>query len=417
MTKDELLRSKTFCILPFAQACIWQNGDVKPCCVNKNYTFGNIRNTPIEEIFSKNNKKLTDFRNEILQGEQLPESCATCTKLEQQFDVGSPRVHQTQSKNVALLDVIDISSAEALINNENIYMWDVRFSNLCNLKCRFCDPTSSSRVAEEELSLDPDYPHNINEVAINDPDAFFKFFEKHLDNITEIYFVGGEPLLMEYHYKILDLLVANNKFDVKLRYNTNFTILKFKNKHVLDDYWKYFKNITVSLSIDAGWEQYEYIRNGASWATVSNNLQELVSKTPHVYRTVGIVAMIFNVFHIRRLMTYLVKNEIVDTFYLMQVDGHPYYSISTLPQSIKDKVVEHYQTWINELYAPDHLKFSNIKSIRKQLQFIVDLAQNSDTSEHLKSLKYHITQKDNYRDENFYETFPELKDIFKDVRE
>ena len=54
--------------------------------------------------------------------------------------------------------------------------------------------------------------------------------EPHLDHVEQIYFAGGEPLMMEEHYNILEELVRRKRFDVRLIYNTNFTHTELRGK-------------------------------------------------------------------------------------------------------------------------------------------------------------------------------------------
>jgi hypothetical protein len=81
--------------------------------------------------------------------------------------------------------------------------------------------------------------------------------EPHLDYVEQIYFAGGEPLLMEEHYRILDELVRRKRFDVRLIYNTNFTHTDLKGNSVFE-YWKQLNpNATEQQQRDA----YERIIN------------------------------------------------------------------------------------------------------------------------------------------------------------
>ena len=59
---------------------------------------------------------------------------------------------------------------------------------------------------------------------------------EHIDHVEQIYFAGGEPLMMEEHYNILDELERRGRFDVRLIYNTNFTHTKLKDRTVFMDF-------------------------------------------------------------------------------------------------------------------------------------------------------------------------------------
>lgn len=400
MNPNDLLSQQGFCILPFVHSCIFQNGNAQPCCIN-HLKLGNTKIKSLKEIYSNKNKNLTDLRKELL-SDRLPASCVKCEDIESKYDGLSYRNHSNNTYGY-LLNYIDISNEESLINNEKIFLWDVRFSNLCNLKCLICRPMDSSRVAEEEEGK------LIN--AFNDVDDFIIEFEKHIDNIVEINFAGGEPLLIKDHYKILELLIKYEKFDVVLRYNTNGTTIVLGDKDVIE-YWKYFKNVQYNVSLDAGWKQFEYLRYGANWEIVLQNLRRIRYFSPHVSISVNIVIMALNILYTRQLYECLVNEGLIGTGYLnfIPLSGKEYYQVSILPANLKEQALQYYQDWENSLKNSGQLVLIQLIQMVKNM-----ITNDKDTSHKLPELKKRTLIKDKIRGTNFYETFPELKDIFKDI--
>lgn len=400
MNKEDLLSRQGFCMLPFIHLCIFQNGIVQPCCMNHT-TLGNTKTQSLEQIYSNKNENLIDFRKTLL-GDKLPKSCVKCEDIEK-YKGDSYRSHSNTDYGY-LLDYIDISSEESLINNEKIFLWDVRFSNLCNLKCLICNPSDSSRIAEDE-----DGGKIVS--AFNDVDEFVVEFEKRIDNIKEINFAGGEPLLIRDHYKILELLIKHEKFDVVLRYNTNGTVISLGDKNVIE-YWKYFKKVNVNFSLDAGWEQFEYLRYGSNWQVTLQNLRRVRYFAPHANIALNIVVMALNVLYLRELYEFLVEEQIITNgLNLIPVFGKDYYKITVLPDSLKETVLKYYQEWEDSL-TNSSTPYSLIPSIHMVKNIIIN---DKDTSYNLPELKKHTLIKDKQRGTDFYATFPKLKDIFKDV--
>ena len=401
MNADELLNKKGFCILPFVHACIWQTGQVQPCCMN-HHVLGDLKNNSIEEIFSNKNNILTNFRKEFL-GDELHESCHKCKAIE---DHGSDYSYRLTSnkKYGHILNNLNLDSADDLINNEKMFLWDVRFSNLCNLKCLICNVQDSSRIADEEAT-------GGLRNAFADVDEFVNYFEKHIDNVTEIYFAGGEPLLIKDHYKILELLIKYKKFDVNLRYNTNGTTISLGSKNIAD-LWKQFKNVKVSVSIDAGWEQFEYIRHGANWNEAIDNLKHIRKHAPDVEIVLGMVVTIFSVFHTKAVYDFFVNEDIIGmgSVHLMQVYGKDYYNLSNLPTDLKEKALQYYADWEQELQNK-----KDIKSLTDNLRLFQNLIKLPASPNLLSKLKIRTEHKDKIRKTDFYKTFPELKDLFNNV--
>jgi len=382
----DILSSKNFCILPFVHAHISTTGQSQVCCMSEE-SFGNVKELGISQVYSKNNTKLINFRQDMLNN-GLPDSCINCSRPES-YGNTSHRITSNKMFGHLLNDIDD------LVNNEKIFLWDVRFSNLCNLKCRICGPYASTRIAEEQKTT------NVLIKPFNEYNEFFEFFIKNIDHVTEFYFCGGEPLMMDEHYKVLDLLIEHKKFDVAIRYNSNLTTLKLKDKNVID-YWQKFKNVKVSASIDAGWEQLSYIRHGADWDTILDNLSTIRYNASHVELIIGVAVNILNAFHIFRMYKYLVNRQLIkpNEIYFIPVNGHM--SLSCLPEHIKEKVNTH---WIKEL--------AEIKE-QRVIDSGLALLQTMNSADNYYMLTHFITEVkdlDKKRNENFMEVFPELKEL------
>lgn len=406
LSKQELLKSKHFCILPFIHSCIWTDGRVVPCCINQHHVLGNVKEKSLDEIYSNNNEKLVEIRREMINGPVLPRSCQRCSNMENGYAENSYR-HYTNKDYGHLLDSIEINP-DGTVEENKILMWDVRFSNLCNLKCRTCSDVNSTKIAEESRKYINNNVTVLTE-AFDDKNDFLNFFKKHIDSIEEIYFCGGEPLLLEEHYEILDLLIEYGKSDTILRYNTNCTRLTFKNKNVVDDYWSKFKNIRLGLSIDAGWEQLHYIRGGADWDTVVNNLRYIVKNCSHAFVQLSTTISILNVFHVRRLHKFLVEEKLIglnDVYYNV-LTWPRYYSLTALPTHLKEKVKLEYQDYKNEMIV-----IGGNYYLENEINKVIKYVDTGDHAIELAKFKQETEFKDKIRQESFVNLFPELQSLY-----
>jgi organic radical activating enzyme len=117
--------------------------------------------------------------------------------------------------------------------------FDIRFSNICNFKCRTCGGGFSSQWEQEDLKSKVTYARVFPK---NDNPDFLQDIVEQVPNLKTAYFAGGEPLITEEHYILLEEMIRTKKSDhIQLRYNTNMSNLKFKNKDLLA-LWKHFKN-------------------------------------------------------------------------------------------------------------------------------------------------------------------------------
>ena len=121
--------------------------------------------------------------------------------------------------------------------------------------------------------------------------------EPHLDYVEQIYFAGGEPLLMEEHYRILEELVNRKLFHVRLIYNTNFTHTELRGKSVFE-YWKQFDSVAVGASLDDSGARGEYIRKGTDWTVVEQNRRDMLEICPEVDFYISPTLSIMNAWHL-----------------------------------------------------------------------------------------------------------------------
>ena len=101
-------------------------------------------------------------------------------------------------------------------------------------------------------------------------------FEPMLEHIEQIYWAGGEPIIMDEHWAIMNKLVEMGKTDIRIFYNTNFTKLNYKKFDVLD-LWKNFHNISIGASL---MPHSRGERKGTNWEDIVNNIKRLRTEAP-----------------------------------------------------------------------------------------------------------------------------------------
>ena len=126
------------------------------------------------------------------------------------------------------LSLVKSTLPDGRVENFRIFYLDIRFSSLCNFKCRVCNPMrSSSHELESKRIYGPAYRNKYSNRPVV-PQSYWREIESLLPDIEEVYFAGGEPLIMEEHYRLLNMLIKAGRFNVRLVYNTNFSVLTHK---------------------------------------------------------------------------------------------------------------------------------------------------------------------------------------------
>ena len=156
--------------------------------------------------------------------------------------------------------------------------WDYRFSNLCNFKCRTCgDMLSSSWETEQKRHnmtdwsnpknnwMRPEVKRSITQFQDTQIEAeFSEAVEQH--RVEEIYWVGGEPLMYEQHWRYMQRIVElGDGPRLYARYNTNLSRIEYKGVHLYRDILSRIRDWQICASIDGTGEIGEYIRTGLDY--------------------------------------------------------------------------------------------------------------------------------------------------------
>ena len=276
-------------------------------------------------------------------------------------------------------------------------------------------PIFQSPLIKKQMDWKPEL---FNNHWHENPEFWEQVYEQ-IPNIKQLYFAGGEPLIMPEHWKILDMLVQEKKFNVSLRYSTNGTTLGTLKHNVLDT-WRKFKYVHLSLSIDGAGDTFEHIRYNGKWVETLENLKKIRESKAVDYwfhPTVSILNIfrlteLHNELHINDLMPlssihprrgFCLENYWVDRFHLNPLFMPDYYSITSLPAKLKDRAADSISLYGRNLELNTGIPFSGWKNI-------IDFMYHKDTS-HLWSLfKQKSTQLDTIRRTNIFKINPELLD-------
>lgn len=346
--------SKTFCIYPWIHLHAYPTGEAYPCCHAEMAVgpVGNCRTHSLEDIWYA--KPMNDLRYNMLNEIKSP-ACQRCYEQEESgFFSGRRSANKHHGHQIKRLGDQEF----------RMTYWDIRFSNLCNLSCRSCGHIFSSSWYQDQAALaGPDWaatnkPLNI---AGKTKDDMWNQLMPHLDYVEQIYFAGGEPLMMEEHYRILDELERRERFDVRLIYNTNFTQTKLKDREVFD-YWRKFNSVAVGASLDAMGPRAEYIRHGTKWDIVERNREEMLRVCPNVDFYISPTLSILNALHLPDFhQTWVEKGLIKPQDLNVNILQDPtHLRIDIAPTLYKAKLTERYQEHINWLKPQDPLNRATV---------------------------------------------------------
>ncbi|UXX78421.1 twitch domain-containing radical SAM protein [Reichenbachiella carrageenanivorans] len=386
-------------MMPWLHLYIDTSGLVKACC-DANITFGNINNQSIEEIWQ--GEPIRKFRKLMLAG-QRDRRCDSCFAKEA-AGKASMRM-ETLDKFAHRMDWVQQTDLDGYSPSSKPIYFDIRFNNLCNLRCRTCWHGASSSWFEEAKVLKNNFGKKAIIEAAKDSGHLIDILLNQGIEVEEIYFAGGEPLMMKEHYELLDRLIENGNTKVHLRYNTNLTLLSLKDRSVLA-LWSFFDRVTVAASIDEMGEQVEYMRKGIDWKRFIHNMQKIKTELPHVQLEIAPTISVFNVDSLGELHQFFVEQELIDVnaLYLNVLSRPDYYNIKVLPKAAKQLAQAKLESHLNWLSAR-----GGSEVLMAEFESVIAYMNQEDWSHKTVDLRQHLAQLDRMRLENFETVFPVLK--------
>ena len=319
------MSNKNFCILPFIHLATTTEGHCRLCCkvsrhdviCDESGTPYNVNTHSIDEIWNSAHYK--QIRDRVLADEQLPE-CSVCWREEETFysewskdrsELPSKRRKENQKwlhrEKTRLQEPV-----ETVISNPRIRYFDIRLSNLCNLKCRMCWPQFSTQIAREQQHFaNTGQATWYKDYAVPEWDTA-RLWQGITDNtvaVEEITFVGGEPTLHDEMYQLLEQFIEQGlSKNIRLKFTTNLTNLQQR----LLDAIPHFKNVVINTSIDGVGAVNSYIRHPSDWNTVTRNLDRLSAMLADNNLSINItpVIQIYNIFDLGNLVRWYVEKWI-----------------------------------------------------------------------------------------------------------
>jgi hypothetical protein len=363
---------------------------------------GNCHQDSLKTI--ANSEGMCTLRNNMLT-ETKSAACGRCYEQEESgFFSGRQSANKHHGHHI---EETYATNEDGSIDNFTMTYWDIRFSNLCNLKCRSCGHIFSSQWYQDQAKLaGPDWAsrHKVLNIAGRHKTDMWEQLQPHLDYVEQIYFAGGEPLIMEEHYLILEELERRGRFDVRLIYNTNFTDVKLKDRSVFE-YWKKFDSVSVGASLDGYGAYAEYIRKGTKWDEVVRNREEMLRICPKVDFYISPTLSILNAMHLPDFHCDWVNRGFIRAqdlnVNILQDPNH--YRIDIAPNSYKFKIKEKFEKHIEWLRPQDQLNRATV-GFESAIKFMMA----TDNTSLIDQFWRRTYQLDEIRNESLLEVIPEL---------
>ena len=291
MKVKDIMDKENFCISPWIQSVVPHHGDIR-CCNDFEQAVGNLKKYSFKELF--NNEKSQKIREDILNNKIHP-GCIGCREKEKRLG-NSKRTHMLQK--IKEWDLYDLE-LDTFANIEDLRFLDIRFSNLCNLKCRHCNTNLSTSWISDMKFLEKE---EIGELYMNKNIEYMKREKIEIDvnkvieigsslkNLKMLEFKGGEPLMKQKEME--ELLSKLNMKDLTIGVVTNGT---HKLTPAIKDLFNSARKIIIHYSIEASENVFNYIR-GTSLEVLKPVIKDTHDSIDNLNLVFRVTQMPYNIF-------------------------------------------------------------------------------------------------------------------------
>ena len=433
------IQSKTFCIYPWIHQMASPTGRIKFCCVASNTNVSkddgpafDLNRDSFQEAWNSN--YMQEVRKKMLAGEKI-KGCDICYKQEM---VGKKSYRQMHNDEwMAKLGQSKIKSRLApskkgnyIVNEPAAYL-DLRLGNLCNLKCRMCNPYNSTQIEKEWNKLDVEsnggYSAFWKKYGVSnggcsnwyESENFWKSTEKLIPNLEKVYMTGGEPTLIEGNYRFLQACKDYGRAkDIELFFNINFTNLRDSFIESIND----FKWVSINASFDGVGAMNDYIRSPSKWSVCSENFKKLAKLGgDKIGLGLSPVVMSYNILQLDKVLQFVeemileynrpVLIDFLVCFEPLFLDAY------FLPDSIKQLAVDRLETFKKQSKTI-HRKTQDAEFMRNSVESQINrlnLSMGEESPEKINDFLAYTALLDKKRRQNFRVACPEVSIMLEEA--
>ena len=290
----------TMCLAPWVHTYLSPQTERRMCCASRepaqnfeqyiDTAAGTGRYIPVTLEQHWNSDHMRSVRRRMMNGETLPE-CEVCN--DKLLNTSVYRDYFSQLFGARIADVWDKTEQDGSTSMQPV-SWDYRFSNLCNFKCRTCGDMLSSAWESEQKTHDmvdvSNSKNNWMVPAIRKEISLFQdtqieaefndAVERH--SVEEIYWVGGEPLMYEQHWRYMKRIIElGDGPKLYARYNTNLSRVDYRNSNLYSDLLAHIRDWQICASLDGTGDTGEYIRTGLEYVSFLKNFEQGLKHARH----------------------------------------------------------------------------------------------------------------------------------------
>lgn len=413
--------NKTFCVLPWIHLATHPMGHVTLCCEADMTNHASSSKDTKESIVGADQQEIkflgkdtikeihdSDYfkrvRKQMLNGE-MPEACMRCYNREAKGLDSKRLLEQREYPNYTIQDAINNTNEDGSLKRTDLRFVEFRLGNVCNVKCRTCNPASSNRWKTDYDKLqdgDWDGAKVIPQYRGLDWSTFDWCEEESIyddildkcENLESLYINGGEPTLIKQHWRFLDKLIDKGfAKNIKIWYSLNMTNIP----DMAFDLWAQFKEVEIRASIDDIEARNTYIRYPTKWNQVLSTMDKC-RNTDTVRLKILQTVSVYNFPYLKEFHDFW--NEYDSSIDIAHnfVMWPDFMSPGIIPFPIRSQLIK-------------KIESCNTMSAHQKHEIQQLYGSNEHDPEKWKLFLNYTKELDRIRKESFAETFPEFNDL------
>ncbi|RWC10674.1 MAG: twitch domain-containing radical SAM protein [Mesorhizobium sp.] len=390
-----------FCVMPWINLHVATDGAISPCC-EFDGSIGHVRKEGLKGAWSS--EALQQIRHRFARQEPVGQCWKCFDRDEREGDSLRQQMNRQFSAWHRRLASADEPFAAAPASRAAL---DVRFSNLCNFKCRSCWHGASSKWFTDGRAIGVTAGDKAEIKSFASATEMMDQMSGWIDNIESIYFAGGEPLLMEEHYRLLDALIEAGRTHVSLRYNTNMSVTGLGGRSIFQ-LWNAFENVSVQASVDDTGARGALIRHGFDWPLFVDNIIRLRRECPGVDLEFGITVSALNVSTLVELLDAL-RHECearASEIHMHSLQEPKFMRTQVLPQRQKRKIEQKLRSFLAQSEPG-----AGAEQMQRYVNGVIGYMRSEDLASELPRLAKRMDALDRLRSESTSNVLTEIGPI------
>ncbi|NCN39633.1 twitch domain-containing radical SAM protein [bacterium] len=429
--------SPSFCMAKWLQSSIHlMTGHTRSCCLPKPHKIDleELKTNPSALHNTEINKQ---SRKQMKCGER-PKECQTCWSFE---DLPGNHYSDRHYRGVEDWTLPFYEKVEKLNWKENInptYM-EVSFSSTCNFKCMYCSPSLSSSWMKEiksygPIKLSPPSFHQdlrfIGQESFEEDqnpylDAFWEWWPSLSKELMYFRISGGEPLLSETTFKVLEWLKENPRKQLQMSINSNMGVSEKRISRFIELLKslyteKKIKSYLLHTSLDTWGPQSEYIRTGLNLKDFNRNLDRYLEEMPesslafmctfNCLSLINFEEFLEYIMSLRKRLTSNYREIFLDIAHLERPEM---FSAQILTKDFDDKMTRLIAFMKNHENERSGIKRAEIQKMER-IQHWMRQEKPKDWLDKKRADFYlYLKAHDERRGVDFLETFPQMRDFWE----